>query len=104
MADVLFEDYDADTETKVTRAVEDGKTHTVYVANVPQMLLELNRYERDNDPRGVRKGFSMRRLARVPIALHIDLVRKGIWGNKQRMRAWLNDPDNRFFRSSGGRV
>lgn len=104
MSQVICEDYDADTETKVTRVVEDGTTHTVYVANVPQMLLELNRYERDNDPKGVRKGFSMRRLARVPIALHIDLVRKGIWGDKKRMRAWLNDPDNRFFRSSGGRA
>lgn len=104
MAEILSKTYDADSETTVTRAVEDGKTHTVYVANVPQMLLELNRHERDTDPKGVRKGFSMRRLARVPIALHIDLVRKGIWGDKQRMKAWLNDPDNRFFRSSGGRV
>jgi hypothetical protein len=32
------------------------------------------------------------------------LMNEGIWGDDQRMRRWLNDRDNRAFRTSGGRV
>jgi hypothetical protein len=33
-----------------------------------------------------------------------DLVRKGIANDTKKLKAWLNDPDNRAFRTRLGRV
>lgn len=105
MAEIRTQDYDAFHDTTTTCAIEDGKVHHVFTATVPQMMIELNRYERDNDPRGVKKGFSMKRIGRVPLALHIWMQRTGMFkdGGK-RFREFMNDPANRDFRSSGGKI
>jgi hypothetical protein len=46
----------------------------------------------------------MHRVASIPLAVVSDLMRRGIWGDEARMKAWLNDPDNRAFRTRPGRV
>ena len=43
-------------------------------------------------------------VARLPIALWADLKKKGIVDDKQAFKRWLNDPDNRFFRTRPGKV
>src|SRR5262245_58446204 len=44
------------------------------------------------------------RVAVIPMVVVNRLMNEGIWGNDERMRRWLNDRDNRAFRTSGGRV
>ncbi len=43
-------------------------------------------------------------VASIPMALFYDLKAKGIIDDQARLKAWLNDPENRFFRTRPGRV
>jgi len=36
--------------------------------------------------------------------IYMDLVSKGITRTEKDFKKWLNDPDNRFFRTRPGRV
>jgi len=44
------------------------------------------------------------KVASIPLNLYYDLKRQGIVDDPARFKKWLNDPDNRFFRTRGGRV
>lgn len=44
----------------------------------------------------------MRRIAQIPLSLYFDLDRQGITRDAKAFKRWLNDPDNRFFRTSPG--
>jgi hypothetical protein len=46
----------------------------------------------------------MHKVASIPMALFYDLKKQGIIDDPARLKAWLNDPDNRFFRTRPGRV
>jgi len=44
------------------------------------------------------------RVASIPISLYFDLKKKGIADDPEAMKRWLNDPDQRFFRTRPGRL
>ena len=44
------------------------------------------------------------RVARIPMVMVEQMMREGIWGDQDRMRAWLNDPENAPFRTTKGKV
>ena len=44
------------------------------------------------------------KVASIPMPLYYRLKRDGIADDPKRMKAWLNDADNRFFRTRPGRV
>lgn len=44
------------------------------------------------------------RVAQIPMVVYMDLKKKGIVNDSNEMRKWLNDPENRFFRTRPGRV
>jgi|DEB3_MinimDraft_2_1074329.scaffolds.fasta_scaffold01978_6 hypothetical protein len=71
-------------------------------------LVELNK-KQFNESDGTFRDPVMTHIARVPATVIDDLNRKGIMRGYQvidekRMKAWLNHPDNRFFRTHPGRV
>lgn len=41
-------------------------------------------------------------VASIPISLYWDLKSKGIVDDQAAFKRWLNDPDNRFFRTRPG--
>lgn len=48
-------------------------------------------------------------VARIPTGIYYDLVRKGIIDEKndpegKRLKKWLNDPDNRAWRTRPGKI
>ena len=53
---------------------------------------------------GYSASRNLRRVASIPLVLYLDLKKRGILRDPRRFRAWLNDPDNRFFRTAPGRV
>jgi hypothetical protein len=55
------------------------------------------------DERSNWKG-DMHHVAQIPMALYYDLKSKGITDDPARMKAWLNDPENRYFRTRPGTV
>ena len=42
--------------------------------------------------------------ARIPLIVVEKMMREGVWGNKERMREWLNHPDNAPWRTTKGKV
>ena len=46
----------------------------------------------------------MHQVASIPIIVYDDLKRRGIVDDQPRFRQWLNDADNRFFRTKEGVV
>lgn len=43
-------------------------------------------------------------VAEIPIAVVNQLMRDGIWQDKDRLTKWLNDPDNRAWRTDRRRL
>jgi hypothetical protein len=50
------------------------------------------------------KWGEMARVASIPLSVYYDLKRKGIVDDPKAMKKWLNDPDNRAFRTREGTV
>lgn len=44
------------------------------------------------------------KVASIPLTVYHDLKQRGIVDDPARFKRWLNDPDNRYFRTRGGRV
>ena len=44
------------------------------------------------------------RVARIPMVMVEQMMRDGIWGDQDRMREWLNNPENAPFRTTKGKV
>lgn len=55
---------------------------------------------------GVRNAMKQNfvKVASIPLVIYQELVRKGIADDPVAMKKWLNDPDNRYFRTAPGRV
>jgi hypothetical protein len=64
-------------------------------------IVELN-IERMKEKRP--RGDGMRMVASLPMSVYHDLHKRGILRDKKALKAWLNDPDNRFFRTTTERV
>lgn len=43
-------------------------------------------------------------IATLPAVVVNQLMRDGIWGNPERMETWLNNPENKLWRTGGGHV
>jgi len=46
----------------------------------------------------------MTRIASIPASIYFDLKKKGIVDDPAAFKRWLSDPDQRFFRTRGGRL
>lgn len=44
------------------------------------------------------------KVASLPLSIYYDLKQQGILDDKKRFTKWLNDPDNKYFRTRGGRI
>lgn len=45
-----------------------------------------------------------RRVASIPLVLWFELEKQGITKDEKALKKWLNDNENRFFRTRPGRV
>ena len=64
-------------------------------------VIEANKTD-FNAQTGFSKDFH--HVARIPLVVYEELMRKGIAQDPKRLKAWLNDSDNRAFRSHPGRI
>jgi len=71
------------TEQDVTQIIEENKA-------LQNLVTSIDRWG------------DMRRVAQVPLSLYLDLYKKGITRDEKAFKRWLNDPDNRLFRTSPG--
>ncbi len=49
-------------------------------------------------------GKELRHVAEIPMVIYQKAVREGWAEDKKKFKEWLNDPDNKMFRSWKGRV
>ena len=86
-----------------TEAETDGGKIVVCNTQDAEPIIERNK-RWQNDGQGAAKNF--RHAATIPLVVWLDLEKKGYFkpGNEKLLTAWLNDPDNRFFRVWTGRV
>ena len=77
----------------------DGSEDKLLIKNTQDMtpFLEHNKYQAKEMQKG--KG-NFRKVATIPNIVIEDLMKKGIWTDKKAMKKWLNDPNNRAFRTN----
>jgi hypothetical protein len=46
----------------------------------------------------------MHKVGSIPMSIYHELQKQGILQDEKRLKKWLNDPDNRVFRTRPGRV
>lgn len=53
-----------------------------------------------------QSGFKgdMKHVARIPLAVYEDLMKRGIADDPVKFKAWLNDRDNKAWRTHPGRL
>lgn len=64
-------------------------------------IIEENKRLLNDTPNKFGEGV---RVAQIPMVVYHDLMKKGILRDQNELRKWLNDPENRFFRTHPGRV
>lgn len=89
--------YDDDTD-QVTIETRQGAQDTY------KQLIDQNAAYRNQTSRKTPYRDGMHHVARVPLVILEDLMRKGYHRDKKAMKRWLNDPDNRVFRTREGVV
>lgn len=83
---------------------EDTDTATIETVQSHEAIVEANKgiFNATDEHAPYRDG--MHRVARIPLVTLQDLMQKGITKDPKAFKKWLNDPDNRFFRTRPGRV
>lgn len=81
---------------------EKNDTYAIETEQNVDALVESNK-RLHNDAPEHWKG-EMHRVASIPMNVYWDLKMRGILDDEKRLRAWLNDPANRYFRTRPGRV
>ncbi len=52
----------------------------------------------------LKPGKEFRHVAEIPMVIYQKMVREGSANDKQALRKWLNDPDNKLFRTWKGKI
>lgn len=104
MEEQIYEDHSP--ESRLTDEVwlddAEGKLHFETRQDVTQLVEECKAQYNDG---GERPRWGDGRLvARIPTALWMDLYQKGITRDPKAFRAWMNDYNNRVFRTTHGRL
>lgn len=98
--------FDVDELTGATRYFSyDESTDECVIETVSDVsaILELNKRRYNNQSESTKWGDGQI-VASIPLEVLADLQRRGITDDPAKMRAWLNDSDNRFFRTRPGKV
>ena len=89
------------TETNTIFHASGDDVAVETVQNVTD-IIDISK-EQYNDSAGERYGLRAQ-VARIPTSVYWDLVRRGIANDKEAFAAWLNDSDNRVWRTRPGRI
>ena len=91
--------------TRIFRASEDGEKFTIETRMDVEPIIEQNKGRLTAESsKGRNWRGDMHRVASIPLHIYMDLKQRGILDDQKKLRAWLNDPSNRYFRTKGGIV
>jgi len=81
----------------------DDATDTAFIEKRQDVTEIIDNNKRQFNEDHGRYG-EWNKVASIPLNVYFDLKQKGIVDDPVAMKKWLNDPDNRFFRTRPGRV
>ena len=89
-----------------TQLVRDVDGLSIHVAQDVTDIIEANKEQAKIRPDFLKRSAARLEVARFPTVLYFDLIRRlGPWKhNQEAWKRWLNDPDNRLFRTWEGDV
>lgn len=96
--------FDTDPLTGITRYwhVKDNGEYVIETVQKVDVDEANTRARNATDKR--TKWGEMARVASIPLSVYYDLKRQGIVDDQKAFKKWLNDPDNRVFRTREGTV
>ena len=86
-----------------TEAHYDNIEDKLIINTVQEVEPVIEQNRRDFNDAPARHG-EFTRVASIPLVVVHMLMRKGIWGDRVAMKRWLNDPENKYFRTRPGTV
>jgi hypothetical protein len=90
--------------TVVARDIETGLP-VIKIRQATDDIIEANKQaSSDFDPYLARRSTAgINRVASLPAVVVMQLREAGIWDDKPALMKWLDQPENRHFRTDGGR-
>ena len=93
----------------ITRSKEvfhyDKQDDTFVIDHVQDTTAVLDANKAEANQRGGRYGDGLvHKVASIPLVVWQDLERRGIAGDDKALKRWLDDPENRFFKTRHGRL
>lgn len=87
--------------TNMFHGEEDG-SFTITTEQDVTDIIEVNEYRRLNTE--YKRKAEWRQVASIPMNVYAKLQQDGIVDDEPRFRKWLDDRDNRFFRTNDERL
>ena len=102
MTDRIISDDSASTGI-VTKFHYDDETDEAVIQKTQDVssIIEANKVEFNAAPE--RFG-EFTKVGSIPLSVYYELERKGILNDQKALAKWLNDPDNRAFRTRPGTI
>jgi metal-dependent HD superfamily phosphatase/phosphodiesterase len=94
----IFSQDDATGITKYWHVTGNGE----YVVETQQnvsAIVEANKRQYNDTP---NKHGDLNKVATIPLSVYYELKRKGIADDPKALKKWINDRDNRVFRTRAG--
>lgn len=82
---------------------DDGSDVIIQNTQDVSKLLEANKAEYNQIDEKARWG-EWSRVASIDLTTWLDLKKKGIMDDPARLKSWLNNPENRYYRTRPGVV
>lgn len=94
-----------DPETGITKYWMDNGdgTYTVETDQDMTAIIESNKKQHNATDKHTKHG-EWSKVASIPMTVYYDLKQKGILDDQKAFQRWLNDPDNKYFRTRVGKV
>lgn len=99
----LFDKDDALGITRIWHYDADKDEATIETRQDVSQIIEENKQEYAQVDERARWG-EWTRVASIPLSIYYKLKAEGKLEDEAYMKRWLNDPDNKYFRTRSGEV
>jgi hypothetical protein len=99
----LFDKDDALGITRIWHYDADTDKATIETRQDVSKIIEENKQEYAQIDENARWG-EWTRVASIPMSIYFKLKAEGKLDDEAYMKKWLNDPDNKYFRTRSGEV
>lgn len=110
MEHIISTGYGGRRQTTIHKQAMDGDVTVATTQDVTK-IVEENKHHYNSFTEGARSRWGVKgakesfyRVAQIPMTLMMRLIREGIADDPKAWERWLNDSDNRLFRTRPGRV